>query len=249
MSLPRLFRIILGTALSVCAQAHAQSSARVDMKRLLNADAEGGQWMSHSRTFNEQYFSPLDKINEKNIGNLGLAWFVDLPTNQNVETTPLMVDGVVYLTLPWSKVMALDARTGKQLWLYDPRVAGAWNINLCCGVDNRGVAVWNGKIIYGTLDGRLIALNSKTGKPVWSVKSTPDERRYSITGAPRVANGRIYIGSAGGEFDARGYLDSYDAETGKLLWRFWTIPGDPAQGFENKAMEMAAATWKTPGWW
>ena len=249
MSLPRLFRIILGTALIVCAQAQAQSGARVDMKRLLNADAEGGQWMSHSRTFNEQYFSPLDKINEKNIGNLGLAWFVDLPTNQNVETTPLMVDGVVYLTLPWSKVMALDARTGKQLWLYDPKVAGAWNINLCCGVDNRGAAAWNGKIIYGTLDGRLIALNAKTGKPLWSVKSTPDERRYSITGAPRVANGRIYIGSAGGEFDARGYLDSYDAETGKLLWRFWTIPGDPAQGFENKAMEMAAATWKTPGWW
>jgi PQQ-dependent dehydrogenase (methanol/ethanol family) len=116
-------------------------------------------------------------------------------------------------------------------------------------VDNRGAAAWNGKIIYGTLDGRLIALNAKTGKPVWSIKSTPDERRYSITGAPRMANGKILVGSAGGEFDARGYLDSYDAETGKLLWRFWTIPGDPAQGFENKAMEMAAATWKTPGWW
>jgi PQQ-dependent dehydrogenase (methanol/ethanol family) len=249
MALPRLVRIILGAALFVCAQANAQSSARVDMKRLLNADAEGSQWLSHSRTFNEQYFSPLDRINEKNVDTLGLAWFVDLPTNQNVESTPLMVDGVVYLTLPWSKVMALDARTGKQLWLYDPKVAGAWNINLCCGVDNRGAAAWNGKIIYGTLDGRLIALNAKTGKPVWSIKSTPDERRYSITGAPRMANGKILVGSAGGEFDARGYLDSYDAETGKLLWRFWTIPGDPAQGFENKAMEMAAATWKTPGWW
>jgi quinohemoprotein ethanol dehydrogenase len=250
MATPRLNRIVT-TALAVLigAQAQAQSGARVDMNRLLNADAERGQWMSHGRTFDEQYFSPLDRINEKNVGSLGLAWFVDLPTNQNVETTPLMIDGVLYVTLPWSKVMALDARTGKQLWLHDPKVAGAWNINLCCGVDNRGAAAWNGKIIFGTLDGRLIALNARTGKPVWSVKATPDERRYSITGAPRIANGKIFIGSAGGEFDARGYLDAYDAETGKLLWRFWTTPGDPALGFENKAMEMAAATWKTPGWW
>jgi PQQ-dependent dehydrogenase (methanol/ethanol family) len=116
-------------------------------------------------------------------------------------------------------------------------------------VDNRGAAAWNGKIIFGTLDGRLIALDAKTGKPVWSVKSTPDERRYSITGAPRVANGKVFIGSAGGEFDVRGYIDAYDAETGKRLWRFWTVPGDPAAGFEDKAMEMAAATWKSPGWW
>ena len=219
------------------------------MQRLLEADKEGGQWMSHSRTFDEQYFSPLKKINDANVGKLGLAWFVDLPTNQNIETTPLMIDGVIYLTLPWSKVMALDAKTGRQLWQYDPRVAGAWNINLCCGVDNRGAAAWKGKIIFGTLDGRLIALDAKTGKPVWSVKSTPDERRYSITGAPRVANGRVFIGSAGGEFDVRGYIDAYDADSGKRLWRFWTVPGDPAAGFEDSAMEMAAATWKTPGWW
>ncbi|MEO8306643.1 MAG: PQQ-dependent dehydrogenase, methanol/ethanol family [Pseudomonadota bacterium] len=249
MSLPRSIRIIMGTVLLTCAQAQAQSGANVDMKRLLGADSETGQWMSHSRTFDEQYFSPLKQINDQNIGKLGLAWFADLPTNQNVESSPLMIDGVLYLTLPWSKVVAFDARTGKQLWLYDPQVAGAWNINLCCGVDNRGAAAWKGKIIYGTLDGRLIALSAKTGKPVWSVKSTPDERRYSITGAPRIANGTVFIGSAGGEFDARGYIDAYDAENGKLLWRFWTVPGDPAKGFENKAMEMAAATWKTPGWW
>src|SRR5690606_9967701 len=141
------------------------------------------------------------------------------------------------------------AKDGRQLWLHDPEVAGAWNINLCCGVDNRGVAAGNGKIIFGTLDGRLVALDAKTGEPVWTTKATPDERRYSITGAPRVANGTIFIGSGGGEFDARGYLDAYDAETGARQWRFWTVPGDPAEGFENAAMEMAAATWKTPGWW
>jgi quinohemoprotein ethanol dehydrogenase len=250
MALQRLCHIILtGSAVLIGAQAMGQSAARVDMQRLLNADKERGQWMSHSRTFDEQYFSPLDRITERNVGNLGLAWFVDLPTNQNVETTPLMIDGVLYVTLPWSKVMALDARTGKQLWLHDPKVAGAWNINLCCGVDNRGAAAWNGKIIFGTLDGRLIALDAKNGRQVWSTKATPDERRYSMTGAPRIANGRIFIGSAGGEFDARGYVDAYDAETGKQLWRFWTIPGDPAKGFENPTMEMAARTWKTPGWW
>lgn len=250
MVLPRSKHLALaGISLLLALPSLAQSAAKVDMKRLLEADREAGQWMSHSRTFDEQYYSPLKRINENNVGQLGLAWFVDLPTNQNVETTPLMIDGVVYVTLPWSKVMALDARTGRQLWLHDPKVAGAWNINICCGVDNRGAAAWNGKIIFGTLDGRMMALDAKTGRQVWSTKATPDERRYSITGAPRIANGKVFIGSAGGEFDARGYVDAYDAETGKRLWRFWTVPGDPAKGFENKTMEMAAATWKTPGWW
>jgi quinohemoprotein ethanol dehydrogenase len=249
MALSRLTHIIMGTALLLGSQAMAQSAARVDMKRLLDADKEAGQWMTHSRTFDEQYFSPLKQINTGNVGNLGLAFYVDLPTNQNVETTPLMIDGVLYVTLPWSKVMAVDAKTGKQIWLYDPKVAGAWNINICCGLDNRGAAAWNGKIIFGTLDGRLIALDARTGKEKWSTKATPNERRYSITSAPRIANGKVFIGSAGAEFDARGYIDAYDAENGKRLWRFWTIPDDPAKGFENDAMKMAAATWKTPGWW
>jgi len=250
MALPRsILLAVTGTALLLGVQACTKPAAQVDTKRLLNANDEPGQWMTHSRTYDEHYYSPLDKINEDNIGKLGLAWYVDFPTNQNVETTPLMVDGVLYVTLPWSMVMAVDAKTGKQLWLHDPRVDKAWNGNICCGVDNRGVAAWKGKIIFGTLDGRLIALDAKTGDEVWSVKATPDERRYSITGAPRVANGKVFIGEAGAEFDVRGYLDAYDAETGKHLWRFWTIPGDPAKGFENDAMKMAAETWKTPGWW
>ncbi|MEJ0098544.1 MAG: PQQ-dependent dehydrogenase, methanol/ethanol family [Pseudomonadota bacterium] len=250
MAMPRWNHLVMAaTAMLLCTQAQAQSSAKVDTRRLLNADKEAGQWMSHSRTYDEQYFSPLKNINEANVAKLGLAFYVDLPTNQNVETTPLMVDGVLYVTLPWSMVMAVDAKTGKQLWLHDPKVGKAWNINICCGVDNRGAAAWNGKIIFGTLDGRLIALDSKTGKEVWSVKATPNEKRYSITGAPRIANGMVFIGSAGAEFDVRGYLDAFDAESGKHLWRFWTVPGDPAAGFENKSMEMAATTWKTPGWW
>lgn len=240
--------LFLSTVLGA-AFAQAQSgAAAVDAERLLNADSEHGQWLSHGRTYNEQRFSPLDQINDANIDQLGLAWFLDLPTNQNVESTPLFIDGVLYLTLPWSEVQAIDARSGQVLWHYDPQVPGEWNINVCCGMDNRGAAAWNGKIIIGTLDGRLVALDAATGSEVWSIQSTP-EGRYSITGAPRVANGKVYIGSAGGEFDVRGYIDAYDAETGAFIWRFWTVPGDPALGFEDEIQAMAAESWVTPGWW
>jgi quinohemoprotein ethanol dehydrogenase len=223
-------------------------SAHVSAERLLQADNDTSNWLSYGRTYSEQRYSPLDQINKQSVSKLGLAWYVDLPTNQNVETTPLVIDGVMYLTLPWSRVMALDARTGEELWTYDPKVPGEWNINVCCGLDNRGAAAWNGKIIFGTLDGRLIALDADSGVPVWSVQSTP-RGAYSITGAPRVANGMVFIGSAGGEFDVRGYLDAYDAETGQRLWRFWTVPGNPEEGFEDETQAMIANTWKEDGWW
>jgi quinohemoprotein ethanol dehydrogenase len=235
-------------SISPTGSAAPGSPAAVDMQRLLNADSERGQWLSYGRTYDEQRFSPLDQINDSNINELGLAWYRDLPTNQNVESTPLMIDGVLYLTLPWSQMQAIDARTGSLLWHFDPQVPGEWNINVCCGLDNRGAAAWNGKLIIGTLDGRLIAVDARTGEEVWSTKATPDGR-YSITGAPRVANGRVFIGSAGGEFDVRGHIDAYDAETGAFLWRFWTVPGNPELGFEDEIQEMAASTWVTPGWW
>lgn len=249
MKLQRIIHALTaGTVAFTAAHAFSQQAAAVDAQRLLNADSERGNWMSYGRTYDEKRFSPLDQINDGNVGQLGLQWFIDLPTNQNVETTPLVIDGVMYLTLPWSEVMALDAKTGEQLWHHDPQVPGDWNINVCCGLDNRGAAAWNGRIIFGTLDGRLIALNAETGEQVWSTKATP-EGRYSITGAPRVADGKVFIGSAGGEFDVRGHVDAYDAETGEFIWRFWTVPGDPALGFEDEIQEMAAETWKTPGWW
>lgn len=249
MKLQRIIHALTaGTVAFTAAHAFSQQAAAVDAQRLLNADSERGNWMSYGRTYDEKRFSPLDQINDSNVGQLGLQWFIDLPTNQNVETTPLVIDGVMYLTLPWSEVMALDAKTGEQLWHHDPQVPGDWNINVCCGLDNRGAAAWNGRIIFGTLDGRLIALNAETGEQVWSTKATP-EGRYSITGAPRVADGKVFIGSAGGEFDVRGHVDAYDAETGEFIWRFWTVPGDPALGFEDEIQEMAAETWKTPGWW
>ena len=235
------------TTLLMAVGLQAQPAA-VDQQRLLNADADVGNWLTYGRTYQEQRFSPLDQINDENIDQLGLAWSLELPTNQNVESTPLAIDGVLYLTLPWSRVVAVDGATGEQLWLFDPEVPGEWNINVCCGFDNRGAAAYEGKIIFGTLDGRLIALDAGTGQPVWSIQATP-EGRYSITGAPRVADGKVFIGSAGGEFDVRGHIDAYDVNTGERLWRFFTVPGNPADGFEDDTQAMIAETWIEEGWW
>jgi len=241
-------RIVIALVIALVTVTLEAQPASVDQERLLNADADIGNWLTYGRTYQEQRFSPLDQINDNNIDQLGLAWSLELPTNQNVESTPLAIDGVLYLTLPWSRVVAVDGATGEQLWLYDPEVPGEWNINVCCGFDNRGAAAYEGKIIFGTLDGRLIALDAGTGQPVWSVQATP-EGRYSITGAPRVADGKVFIGSAGGEFDVRGHIDAYDVNTGERLWRFYTVPGNPADGFEDDTQAMIAETWIEEGWW
>ncbi len=241
-------RIVIALVIALVSGTLEAQPASVDQERLLNADSDIGNWLTYGRTYQEQRFSPLDQINDNNIDQLGLAWSLELPTNQNVESTPLAIDGVLYLTLPWSRVVAVDGATGEQLWLYDPEVPGEWNINVCCGFDNRGAAAYEGKIIFGTLDGRLIALDAGTGQPVWSVQATP-EGRYSITGAPRVADGKVFIGSAGGEFDVRGHIDAYDVNTGERLWRFYTVPGNPADGFEDDTQAMIAETWIEEGWW
>ena len=154
----------------------------------------------------------------------------------------------MYVTTTWSKVFALDATSGKPLWTYDPQVPGEWGVNACCDVVNRGVAAWNGKIYVGTLDGRLVALDAATGKPVWEQLTIDRNQRYAITGAPRIVQGKVLIGNAGSEYGVRGYISAYDAETGNQLWRFHTVPGDPSLGFENAAMESAAKTWKGK-WW
>ena len=205
--------------------------------------------MSYGHDYSEQRYSPLSQITPDNISQLGLAWFGDLAERGgSYETTPVVVDGRIYVTSPWSKVYAFDAKTGVQLWKYDPKVPGEWAVNLCCGIVNRGVAVWENKVIFGTLDGRLVAVNAENGERVWEVQATDRSKQLSITGAPRIANGRIYIGEAGSEFHQRGYLAAYDANDGKELWRWWAVPGDPALGFEQPELEMAAATWKGE-WW
>jgi quinohemoprotein ethanol dehydrogenase len=253
---PGLFTVILcGLWLAACSRpdparpAATPAPAAVDAARLLAADSEPGQWMTHGRTHDEQRYSPLDQVNDQNVASLGLAWHHDLDAvARGQSTTPIVVDGVMYVTTTWSKVFALDAASGKLLWSYDPQVPGEWGVNACCDVVNRGVAAWKGRIYFATLDGRLVALDAATGKPVWEKLTIDRSQRYAITGAPRIVNGKVLIGNAGSEYGVRGYISAYDADSGELSWRFHTVPGDPSGGFENAAMERAASTWKGK-WW
>jgi len=228
--------------------ADNRTYAAVDAARLLAADENAGQWMSHGRDYSEQRFSPLKQINTENVKQLGLTWFADFDTRRGQEATPIVVDGAIYVSTAWSKVYAYDAKTGAELWKYDPEVPGEWAVNACCDVVSRGVAAWKGKIYLAAVDGRLIALDAKTGKPVWSVYTIDKTKPYAITGAPRIANGKVLIGQGGSEFEQRGYISAYDAETGKMDWRWYIVPGNPKDGFENKQMELAAKTWGGE-WW
>ncbi len=232
--------------------ASTKGPAQVDGARIMNADSEPGMWMTVGRTYDEQRFSPLKQINDTNAGQLGLAWSFDLDTARGQEATPLVVDGVMYFSTAWSMVKALDAKTGALKWAYDPKVPREYGVKVCCDVVNRGVAAWNGKIYVGTLDGRLIALNAENGEPVWSVQTTDETKPYAITGAPRVAKGKVFIGNGGAEFGVRGYISAYDAETGNMAWRFYTVPGRPGEtdgAASDKAMaEIAAPTWNGEYW-
>lgn len=155
---------------------------------------------------------------------------------------------MIYVSTAWSKVYAFDAHDGKKIWEYDPKIPGEWAVNVCCGLVNRGIAAWHGKIYVGTLDGRLVAIDARSGKEAWSTLTIDKSKHYSITGAPRVAKGKVLIGNSGGEFGVRGYVSAYDAESGQLIWRFYTVPGNPQDGFENEALKKAAATWGGE-WW
>ena len=222
----------------------------IDDKRILEAESEPGNWLAHGRTYEENRFSPLTKINKENVSDLALAWYKDMGTNRAQESTPIVVDGIMFLTSSWSKVYAIDALTGETVWFFDPKVPGEVARRACCDVVNRGVAVYNGKVYFGSLDGRLFALNAETGEKVWEVNTINDsERFYTITGAPRAAKGKVFIGNGGAEFGVRGYVTAYDSETGEQIWRFYTVPGDPSLGFEDPIMELAAETWKGSNWW
>ena len=223
-------------------------SVAVSASRLLAAGSDTSNWLTHGRTYDEQRFSPLNSINSGNVSDLGLTWFFDIPTKRGIEATPLVIDGVMYVTGSWSIVYALDAKTGEPIWVYDPAVPQVWAAKACCDAVNRGVAAWGDKIFVGTLDGYLVALDAATGDVVWKVNTIDRDKAYTITGAPRVVKGKVLIGNGGAEFDVRGYVTAYDAETGEQAWRFYTVPGNPADGFEDDAMRMAAETW-TGEWW
>ncbi len=200
----------------------------LDTARLADAASEPENWLTYGGTYDEQRYSGLKSIDTKSVGDLGLAWSHEFDSPRGMEATPLVADGVIYTTTAWSKVHALDATTGKLLWSYDPEVPGETGFKACCDVVNRGAALYDGKIYSGTLDGRLIALDAKTGKLVWSVVTVDQSKPYTITGAPRIVKGRVLIGNGGGEYGVRGYVTAYDAETGKQAWRFYTVP--PAKG-------------------
>ncbi|MGV3593139.1 MAG: PQQ-dependent dehydrogenase, methanol/ethanol family [Gammaproteobacteria bacterium] len=233
---------LLALACTLATAAQAQSDAD------LANGATSSDWLTYGHDYAETRFSTLTQINVDNVDELGVAWTFDTDSFRGLEGTPLVKDGVLYATRPWSSVFALDARTGEKLWDYDPQVDKSIGWKACCDVVNRGVALYEDKVYVGAIDGRLIALDAKTGKEVWSVQTTDPERPYTITGAPRVADGKVIIGNGGSELGVRGYVTAYDANSGEQAWRFWVVPGNPADGFENPDVEFAATTW-AGNWW
>jgi quinohemoprotein ethanol dehydrogenase len=221
----------------------------VDDARLRGADADVGEWLTTGRTYSEQRFSPLAQINAESVGHLHEVWSFETGLGRGHEATPIAHDGALFFTGSWSVVFAVDARTGKQLWKWDPEVDKLVAKKACCDVVNRGVALYKGRVYVGVLDGRLAALDEKTGVPVWQVVTVDQNLPYTITGAPRVVEGKVIIGNGGAELGVRGYVSAYDAESGQMVWRTYTVPGDPSQPFESKALEQAAATWKGGEWW
>jgi PQQ-dependent dehydrogenase (methanol/ethanol family) len=233
----------------------AQQPKHVDEAALKDAGKTGEDWISYNVNWSEQRYSVLNQINAGNVGRLGLAWSADIPSatgraQTRQEGTPLVVNGVLYSIAPWSVVYAVDARTGKEIWHQDPDVnQQIWQSRICCGVVNRGIALYEDKIIAPVVDGRLRALDAATGKVLWETRVSPETQAYTITMAPRVIKGgKVIIGVSGGEYAVRGFFDAYDVNTGKLAWRFYTVPGDPSKGFENEAMAEAANTWSGE-WW
>jgi len=227
-------------------------AAAVTQQRMTKADADAGQWMSYGRTWSEQRFSPLKQINDGNVQRLGLAWFADLGTYRGVTGTPLVIDGVLYNVSALDVTTAYDATNGKVLWTYDPKITPQAAAVACCGSTSRGLAAWNGRLFIGALDGRVIALDAKTGTKVWETQTADPGQPLSITGAPRVTkDGLVVIGNGGGDIGARGYISAYDSATGRQVWKFYIVPGDPAKPdgvASDSIMQMAAKTWNGK-WW
>jgi PQQ-dependent dehydrogenase (methanol/ethanol family) len=207
-----------------------------------------GDWLAHGRTAAEQRYSPLETINDENVSSLMRLWTLDTGTTRGLEATPIVKDGVLYTTLTWSIVLAVDARTGTLIWRYDPKVPKEMARKACCDVVNRGVALHEGSVFFGTLDGRLISLDARNGSLQWEVVTVDQSKNFTITGAPRIVKDKVIIGNGGAEYGVRGYVSAYDTKTGEQVWRTYTVPGNPKDGFESKDMEHAAKTWNGE-WW
>jgi PQQ-dependent dehydrogenase (methanol/ethanol family) len=216
-------------------------------------ESTGDAWQVLGNGNNQQYFSPLAQINDKNVKSLGLAWYADIPSLDGLVGNPLVSDGVVYQSGALSRVYANDVRTGKLLWRFDPQIdlTGASLAAFWSARYNRGLALWDNKVIVGTGDCRLVAIDRKTGKKVWDAVSCDRTAQFGITAAPRIGGGKVFIGNNCIDSGiGRGYVDAFDVQTGLHKWRFYTVPGAPPEnGYENKTMEMAAKTWGSGEWW
>ncbi|MDR2216127.1 MAG: PQQ-dependent dehydrogenase, methanol/ethanol family, partial [Nevskiaceae bacterium] len=218
--------------------------------QIRNFRTDGSSWPALGGDYAEQHYSPLTQINKGNVGELGFAWEGDVDSTRGLEATPIVADGVIYVSSTWSRVFAFDARSGRQLWSYDPQVPRGIGRLLCCDVVNRGVAVWNGRVFVGTLDGRLIALDARSGELVWSIDTVENrDRPYTITGAPRVIDGRLIIGNSGADRGVRGYVSALNPDNGELIWRFWVVPEGPNAEPENEDVAAALATWPKDEIW
>ncbi len=227
------------------------ATRQVDGDFIRNNATTTRDWPSYGLDYAETRFSRLGQVNAGNVKELGLVWSYNLESTRGVEATPLVVDGVMYVSASWSVVHAIDTRTGKRLWTFDPKVDKSIGYKGCCDVVNRGVALYQGKVFVASYDGRLIAVDAVTGRKLWEKDTIIDHSRaYTITGAPRVFKGKVIIGNSGAEYGVRGYITAYDAGSGEQKWRWFTVPGDPAKPFEDASMARAAQTWDPAGkWW
>lgn len=244
-----MFRIGLAALAAGMFICTTQAETIVDDAALAD-EVQANDWLGYGRTYSQRRYSPLDQINTENVSHLGVDWVLDLPHDRSLTATPLVVDGIMYFNGSFSVTRAVDAKTGTVLWEYDPKVVEHAGDRFRIMWDwNRGVAYWKGKVIIPTVDGRLIAVDAKTGRELWSTQTFDPELPLFISGAPVVFRDKVLIGNGGTEWGpARGFVTAYDVETGKQVWRFYVVPGNPADGFENAAMEMAAKTW-TGEWW
>ncbi len=242
-----LLLALAGCSSKPATTAAAAPAGQIDDARLAKADSEPQNWLAHGGNQLAQRYSGLDAVNLQTVANLKPAWSMDFDTNRGQEATAIAVDGVLYVTTAWSKVYAVDGKTGKTLWQFDPKVNGPHAARNCCDVVNRGAAVYQGKVFVATFDGRLIALDAATGKQVWSTATFDPETMYAISGAPRVGAGLVFIGNSGGEFGGRGFVSAYKADTGELAWRFYTVPGEPGKA-DGAASDEAVAKFAQPTW-
>lgn len=244
-------RLLVGSALLTLAISASQLSSASPAGDAMPAAllANGNNWPSGGGDYSEQHFSPLAQINESSIDKLGLAWSMDLDGEHTLEATPLAIDGVLYFSGQSAIVYAVDAVKGTLLWKYDPESGQKDPTRLRYALPvNRGVSYANGKIFVGTLDGRLIALDAKTGAVKWDELTIDKSSKRTITGAPRTYGHKVLIGNGGGDYGERGYITAYDTETGKQLWRFYVAPGSPSENAGDPVMEMAAKTWSGEFW-